>query len=188
MNLAYKIKELRHQKGLSQNELAEKSKLSLRTIQRIELEETAPRGYTLNSLATALDVNRAELAGTEVPNYTNSINLLNLSAISFIIFPLLSFLTPLIVWISKKNKTAYENSTANKILNFQATWVLLITVIHLGMAISKLMHVGGIFRIYFYFVSVGLLYFLNFALIMINMVRIRNSKEVFYQPAIPFFT
>ena len=41
-NLANKIKELRSRKGLSQEQLSEDSKLSLRTIQRIEKGESIP--------------------------------------------------------------------------------------------------------------------------------------------------
>ena len=39
-NLAKKIKELRVKRGLSQDQLAENSELSLRTIQRIENGKT----------------------------------------------------------------------------------------------------------------------------------------------------
>lgn len=54
-NLAQRVKELRNRKGISQEILAEASGLSLRTIQRIENNETAPRGDTLKRLAIALD-------------------------------------------------------------------------------------------------------------------------------------
>ena len=50
-----KIKDLRKRRGLSQEELAEKSGLSLRTIQRIENGETDPRGDSLRRLAAALE-------------------------------------------------------------------------------------------------------------------------------------
>ncbi len=43
-DLAKRVKELRTKKGLSQEQLAEASGLSLRTIQRIENGETLPRG------------------------------------------------------------------------------------------------------------------------------------------------
>ncbi|EOG6895302.1 helix-turn-helix domain-containing protein, partial [Flavobacterium psychrophilum] len=45
--LGKKILELRHSKGLTQNELAEKCNLSIRTIQRIELGEVIPRSFTI---------------------------------------------------------------------------------------------------------------------------------------------
>ena len=54
LNLALRVKELRNRKGFSQETLAEESSLSLRTIQRIENNESIPRGDTLKRLANAL--------------------------------------------------------------------------------------------------------------------------------------
>lgn len=53
--LGKKILELRLSKGLTQNELAEKCKVSLRTIQRIEMAEVTPRSFTIKSIFSALD-------------------------------------------------------------------------------------------------------------------------------------
>jgi transcriptional regulator with XRE-family HTH domain len=50
------IKELRIKKGLTQEELADKTELSARTIQRIENGEVDPRAYSLQMIAKALDV------------------------------------------------------------------------------------------------------------------------------------
>jgi len=50
------IKELRTKKGLTQEELAEMTELSARTIQRIENGEVDPRSYTLQMIAKALEV------------------------------------------------------------------------------------------------------------------------------------
>ena len=60
-NLSQKVKELRKNKGLSQEELAKTAGLSLRTIQRVENRETEPTGDTLKRIATALDSTPAEL-------------------------------------------------------------------------------------------------------------------------------
>ena len=60
-NLAQRVKELRNRKGISQEILAEESGLSLRTIQRIENNETVPRGDTLKRLAIALDTSPDEI-------------------------------------------------------------------------------------------------------------------------------
>lgn len=60
-NLAQGVKELRKEKGLSQEELAKSSGLSLRTIQRFENKETAPSGDTLRRISAALDLTLKEL-------------------------------------------------------------------------------------------------------------------------------
>ncbi|MBO2011712.1 helix-turn-helix domain-containing protein [Hymenobacter negativus] len=46
----------RKRRGLSQEELAEAAGLSLRTVQRLEKGESLPRGFTLQALATALEL------------------------------------------------------------------------------------------------------------------------------------
>ena len=53
--LGKKIAELRKAKGFTQEELVEKSNLSVRTLQRIESGEVAPRTYTIRLIFTALD-------------------------------------------------------------------------------------------------------------------------------------
>jgi len=53
--LGRKISELRLAKGLTQGELAEKCKLGLRTIQRIESAEVTPRSYTVKLIFENLD-------------------------------------------------------------------------------------------------------------------------------------
>jgi transcriptional regulator with XRE-family HTH domain len=55
--LGKKIAELRKAKGLTQEELVEQCKLSVRTLQRIESGGANPRGYTLRAIFVALDYN-----------------------------------------------------------------------------------------------------------------------------------
>jgi transcriptional regulator with XRE-family HTH domain len=50
------IKEIRINKKISQEELSERSGLSLRTIQRLENGESVPRGDTLKRLTNALEL------------------------------------------------------------------------------------------------------------------------------------
>ena len=52
--LGKKITELRKQKGLTQEELAERCNVTVRTIQRIESGETTPRIYTIKTILNAL--------------------------------------------------------------------------------------------------------------------------------------
>lgn len=53
-HIAQKIAELRNQKGLTQEELAAKCNINVRSIQRIEKGEVLPRKYTLKILSEAL--------------------------------------------------------------------------------------------------------------------------------------
>jgi len=64
--LAQVVKELRKNKGLSQEELAKNSGLSLRTIQRVENGETLPTGETLKRISSVLDITHNELINWDV--------------------------------------------------------------------------------------------------------------------------
>src|SRR5690349_14196497 len=114
--LAKKIKELRGRKGMSQEELAEKSQLSLRTVQRIEGGETEPRGDTLQRLASALGTTPDELIVWTENEDKGFLIVLNLSALSFIAFPILGIVVPLSLWMLKKDKIKYVNETGKKLL------------------------------------------------------------------------
>lgn len=66
-----KLKTARELKNLTQEELSEKSKISVRTIQRIEAG-TEPKGHTLRSLARALDVEEYSLQDKMIVSETET--------------------------------------------------------------------------------------------------------------------
>ena len=72
-NLAKKLKELRAVRGMSQEYLADESRVSLRTIQRIENNESEPTGETVKRIAIALDVELAEFIGLSSVVETNDL-------------------------------------------------------------------------------------------------------------------
>ena len=53
--LGKKVLELRHAKGMTQEELAEECNLGLRTIQRVETAEVTPRSHTIKLIFSILD-------------------------------------------------------------------------------------------------------------------------------------
>jgi len=72
-NLAKRLKELRALRGMSQEYLAEESQVGLRTIQRIENEESAPTGETIKRIAVALDLELNELIGSNALEETSDL-------------------------------------------------------------------------------------------------------------------
>lgn len=64
-----RIKEIRLKKGLSQEELADASKVNLRTIQRIENNETKPREKTLQLIFNALEIEIIEREKKSIDKY-----------------------------------------------------------------------------------------------------------------------
>ena len=191
--LAQKIKELRNRKGFSQEELSEKAGLSLRTIQRIENGETEPRGDTLKRIAVAFEVSSDEILDWAVQEDKGFLASLNLSALSFILFPLLGILVPLIIWISKKDKIKNVNNIAKDILNFQITWTMILFVGYIAFAISagyKMKTTGyidaGIIssRMMMNLIFFITMYLYNLIFVIVNTVRIKNEKNVEYYPKI----
>ncbi len=138
------IKELRILKGLTQEELAEQTGLSVRTIQRIESGEVDPRTYTLTALAQALEVDLEVLTSKKIDSPKtfsqdayNWVILMHLSGILTFVFP------PLLIWLFKKEELAEYEQHFKDIMNFQlsifiyliASAILLIVLIGLPLLI-----------------------------------------------------
>ncbi len=191
--LAQRIKELRNRKGFSQEELSEKTGLSLRTVQRIENGETEPRGDSLKRLALAFDVSPDEIIDWTVQEDKGFLMSLNLSALSFILFPLLGIIVPLIIWISKKDKIRNVNEIAKEILNFQITWSMLLFIGYSSITVNAASKMTGNIdstsitsMLMMNFLFLGLMYLSNSIYIIVNAVRINNDKKVIYTPKIRF--
>ncbi len=191
LELSKKIKELRTRKGLSQEELSEDSGLSLRTIQRIENGETEPRGDSLKKLANSLGVSPDELIDWAIQENRGYLVFLNLSSLSFVLFPLLGFLIPFIMLSAKKDKIKDINMIGSSLVNYQITWNL----IALPFLISFFYLLFNIVFLHNGMISMSelitqliliLLYLYNLTMILINSVRIYNNKKVKYFPRIRF--
>jgi uncharacterized Tic20 family protein/DNA-binding Xre family transcriptional regulator len=114
-DLGLKVTELRQQKGLTQEQLAELCEVSPRTIQRIESGEVDPRAYTLQCLGEALEFDFGE-ENTSKENLWLAV--LHLSSIFSI--PIL----PLLLWSWKKNQSYKIDQQGRHVLNFQITTTL----------------------------------------------------------------
>jgi len=188
-DLAKRIKELRNRKGMSQEILAEESGLSLRTIQRIENGETEPTGDTLKRLSNALNVNPDELIDWTIKEDRGFLKILNLSALTFIFFPLLGILVPFIMWISKKDKLKDINKIGKDVINFEITWNVLLFFIPFLLNSIILASTGELTMRIIITTSLiffAFMYILNFVFIIFNTLLIQNEKDVKYYPKIRF--
>ena len=116
-DLGLKVAELRQQKGLTQERLAELCEVSLRTIQRIESGEVDPRAYTVHCLGSALDFDFGE------PNTTHEslwLAALHVSSILNIV------LIPLLLWLWKRSQSYRIDQQGRQVLNFQITMTLVL--------------------------------------------------------------
>ena len=156
------LKKIREEKNLTQEELAEKSGISVRTIQRIEAG-TEPKGYTLKTLASTLDISEKELlipiiqseeikieepilinefetkkqiSTVEEVELFNStlIKIINLSSLPFAWFPIANFLPPLLIMIFTKEKS----QLAKEIISLQIFLAIVSPIIFLIVAFLKL--------------------------------------------------
>ena len=114
-DLGLKVADLRHQKGLTQERLAELCEVSPRTIQRIESGEVDPRAYTLHCLGEALDFDFGE---ENTSNENLWLTVLHLSSVFCIV------IVPLLLWSWKKNQSYKIDQHGRLVLNFQITMTL----------------------------------------------------------------
>jgi transcriptional regulator with XRE-family HTH domain len=187
LELQKRVKDLRIKLGLSQEELADKTGLSLRTIQRIENGESVPRGDTLKRLAVALKVSPDDVIEWRVQEDKNILTVLNLSQLGFLAFPLLGTIIPLAIWVIKKDKIRNVDSIGKSILNFQITWTIILFIVFILPTLSMLLRVslipfgfGSLLFIY------GGLYLYNILLIILNTIIVYRKGKVKYLPSIRF--
>lgn len=187
--LAKRIKALRNRKGFSQEELAENSGLSLRTIQRIENGETEPLGDSLKRISNALNVNPDELIDWTIKEDLGYLKALNLSALTFMFFPLLGILVPFMMWVSKKDKIKDINKIGMDLINFEITWSIVLFIAVLinpiiqytltGEASFAMIIIPGL-------IFSAMLYAINIIFIVFNTIQISNENDVKYFPKILF--
>jgi len=182
--LAQRIKELRKRKGFSQEELSENSGLSLRTIQRIENGETEPRGDSLKRLATTFGVSPDEIIDWQIVEDTYVLNILNLSQLGFLAFPILGIVIPLTIWILKKDKVKNVDRIGKFILNFQITWTIVLFLLYFILFISIIFSIEIIYNTIGLYITIAGLYLYNFLMIVLNSYRSNKLKEVYYKPAL----
>ena len=150
MELSKKIALARKKKGLTQEQLADLTNVTVRTIQRIESGESTPRAFTIKALAEALETNFEDLSlFGEVQNspfsngsvlFQNSFNLDNerhmlkvlcLSCFSYLALPLIHFLIP--IYYFKKSGISHPKtiSVARSIIRQQIYWVVTLSFLML---------------------------------------------------------
>jgi transcriptional regulator with XRE-family HTH domain len=168
-----KLKFHREKLNLTQEELATKSGVSVRTIQRIE-SGIEPKGYTLKVLAKTLNVDHNELINTtDIQNSINYplIKLINLSSLPVTFIPPLNIIFPLIVMFIKKE----FNPTLKQIVSIQILWTILSFILFMvGSFVKNWFSLGSKFIL----IIMMLLVLTNIAIIILNAIAIDRDKEL----------
>lgn len=168
-----KIREIRKRKGLSQEELAESSKVNLRTIQRIENNENEPRGKTLHSICGVLDINAEDILDYGKETDRTYLIYLHLSVIAFLVIPVGNIILPLILWLNKRDKIIGLKEVGTNLLNFQIIWSILSFFTLMTFALLKIMHYGFYEFIFLMFVA---LYVVNIILPVMFAVKANKGN------------
>ncbi len=127
------IKKLRTAQGFTQTELAEKTGLSLRTIQRIEAGNNKPKGHSLKALSKAFNLEPSVLQSSfqDPPEISDtekqSLKFINLATLAFLGIPFGNLIVPFILWRKKKYSEKVD-SIGRRIINFQIMWSLTLCI------------------------------------------------------------
>ena len=130
-----KLTAFREKLNLTQAELSEKSGISIRTIQRIEAG-TEPKGYTLKSLAKALDIEEKELLEDTIISESFDevvLKIINISSLPGTFFPPLNIIFPLLLMFIKKE----FNPVTKQIVSLQIMWTIFSVILFLLTAFMK---------------------------------------------------
>jgi transcriptional regulator with XRE-family HTH domain len=148
-----RIHQIRREKGMTQEQLAARAGINLRTLQRIEKGDTEPRGNTLRLLSNALgerlealgEYERVEFAQTAIARAAYEpaadhlyLAFLHFSVLSFLFIPLGNILLPFILWMVRRDRVVGLHQQATGLLSVQIIWTLLAGVCFVIFAIGKL--------------------------------------------------
>ncbi len=183
-----KITELRQQKGLTQEKLAEYCEVSARTIQRIESGEVEPRSFTRNSLSNILEF---DFGKENTNNQSLWLALLHMSSVFCIVF------IPLLLWSWKKDQSHKIDQQGRDVLNFQITITLVLFAFVLALMITSVVspliqgldHKAGILGDIFAILPPLLILFVGIFTTYqaaVNTVRALSDKPIHYPLSIPF--
>lgn len=136
-SIGERLKYQRKIKGYSQEELAHRTNVTVRTIQRIEKEEVSPHLNTIKLLAVALDIEVDELVPLENPKEETIkkkwLLLMHATPLAGLFLPLLNVLIPVFLWIHKREDNPMYNEHGIKVINFQITVLILAVLSFVGL-------------------------------------------------------
>lgn len=172
-----KLANYRRIKGLSQQQLADVSGVSARTIQRIESGKVEAHPATLKMLADALEVETEELTvneqlpeSPEIKNEDKIKPVFHILALIGLFFPVFNIILPGLFWFFKKDESPDYDLEGKSTVNFQITMSLLF--------IPSVLLMIFVFSIGFPLVLI--IYFYTLVMCVINIFRSIDKKDSFY--------
>ena len=187
-DIGLKVSELRLQKGLTQEQLAEFCRISARTIQRIENGEVDPRSHTVHCLNDVLDFDFGEQNTSNEEFWLTAMHVSSMICIPII---------PLLLWSWKKNQSYKIDQQGREVINFQITMALTLFaaafLLMLGLIVLILMEKGGVVGggMFVWLPIIALLPLICIGIYctyqaIANTLRALSDKPVHYAPSISF--
>lgn len=119
-------------KGYTQDELADRTTVGVRTIQRIEKGEVQPHLQTVKLLAVGLGVEVEDLIvlddPKEEPISRKWMLLIHMAPFFGLMIPFANILFPIIIWINKAEDSKTYDVHGRAVINFHATISLLVLI------------------------------------------------------------
>jgi uncharacterized Tic20 family protein len=176
------VTQLRLEKGMTQEKLAESCEVSTRTIQRIENGEVDPRTFTLNNLSNILEYD------FNIDNKKHEIfwiTAMHLSSMFCIV------LIPLLIWSFKKKYSMRIDEQGKDVLNFQISMTLFLIGSAILPGISILVMIMILKMISFKLLILSSIPLLSMGFIcffqgLFNTLNVINDKPYKYLLSIPF--
>lgn len=189
------LKEHRLAKHLSQQDLADRSGISLRTVQRIEKNESAGSPYVIRTLCKTLDIETDSLVQQKDQNdkhlfreetlepipLNKYLKYINISAVSVILFPFLNLavVTALYLILKKRFTIQNDRSIASKILSLQILWSVatLAILIFTPLFDHLFLHIGEILEIPLFIWAYLVMLFSHLLITLTVAVRLNLHKD-----------
>lgn len=183
----------RRSKGWTQEELAEAASVTVRTIQRLESGETVPRLHTLRSVATILDLPLESVIKENDPKVAKSVSdqiyddsakqyylrLVNLSAFSYLIVPLVHFLIPFYLLRKGHILNHQHRRLGRQIVSTQIWWTISLHVSLLVTLAYNLLQANYSTKpvLVSYYIPFLSMYLINAILILRLQMHIRDAEK-----------
>lgn len=166
------VQQLREEKNLTQSELAEKSGLSLRTIQRIEAGNI-PKGFTLKTLANIFETEPEKLLPSKEIVKLDRAKLINLSSLIGLLIPFGGVLFPLI--LTYKTKDSKNKELGKSIVRVQI-------ILAVALAVSQIASpfIQKLLSLHFplFLVPLLLIFCLKLLIVIFNGISLNNKNDL----------
>lgn len=180
-----KLALYRRKKGLTQEQLAELSGVTARTIQRIEKGDVVPHTQTLKMLAGCLDIDaellmddpEGNLPALETAGKSSIAPLFHLAALLGLSLPILNIILPFILWLVKRDELSEYDRQGRQVLNFH-------------LSLSMVFFPAIVLMVYFFPLGFPLtmaIYLFMVIMTLINLFRSVKLQPVKYPLSYPFF-